>query len=94
MESFLYLFSIILTYSVFIYLGFRFSNKIKKPVANYTFILILIVIATFIVGWVMVSTTINVFNFIVQVNWCLQGFGIGIILGLIKSKFKTKVVTN
>ena len=92
MESFLYLFSIILTYSVFIYLGFRFSNKIKKPVANYTFILI--VIATFIVGWVMVSTTINVFNFIVQVNWCLQGFGIGVIFGLIKSKLKAKVVTN
>ena len=92
MESFLYLFSIILTYSVFIYLGFRFSNKIKKPVTTSTFILI--VIATFIVGWVMVSTIINVFNFIVQVNWCLQGFGIGVILGLIKSKFKTKVVTN
>jgi hypothetical protein len=92
MESFLYLFSIILTYSVFIYLGFRFSNKIKKPVTTSTFILILI--ATFFVGWVMVSTIINVFNFIVQLNWCLQGFGIGIILGLIKSKFKTKVVTN
>ena len=69
MESFLYLFSIILTYSVFIYLGFRFSNKIKKPVTISTFILI--VIATFIVGWVMVSTIINVFNFIIQVNWCL-----------------------
>jgi hypothetical protein len=42
----------------------------------------------------MVSTIINVFNFIIKVNWCLQGFGIGIILGLIKSKFKTKIVTN
>ncbi len=92
MESFHYLFSIILTYSVFIYFGFRFSNKIKKPVTTSTFILI--VITTFIVGWVMVSTIIDVFNFIVQVNWCLQGFGIGIILGLVKSKFKTKVVTN
>ncbi len=52
MESFLYFFSIIFTYSIFIYLGFKFSNKIKKPVAISTFILI--VIATFIVGWVMV----------------------------------------
>lgn len=92
METFLYFFSMILTYSVFIYLGFLFSNKIKNPVRNSIFVLIVVV--TFISGWIKVARIIDVYNFIVQVNWCLQGFGIGLTFGLLKSKFKTKVVTN
>lgn len=92
METFLYFFSMILTYSVFIYLGFLFFNKIKNPVRNSIFVLIVVV--TFISGWIKVARIIDVYNFIVQVNWFLQGFGIGLTFGLLKSKFKTKVVTN
>lgn len=91
METAFYV-SLFLTYSVFILPGFQFAKKIKRPISTSSFILI--IIATFIVGWFKVARIVDVFNFIVQVNWCLQGFGIGVIIGLLRSRAKTKVITN
>lgn len=91
METTFY-FSLLLTYYIFIFLGYNRSNKISKP--NSVTKLILIVSVTIFVGWLRIGKVVDIYGFIIQFNWCLQGFGIGFVLGLIKNKFIKKLVLN
>ena len=50
--------------------------------------------ATIIVGWIRIGKVVDIFNFVVQFNWCFQGFGIGFILGLLRNKVKNKIALN
>jgi hypothetical protein len=91
METIFYI-SLIFTYFIFIRLGYYFSKRFEKPFSITKWSLI--VIATIIVGWIRIGKVVDVFNFIIQFNWCLQGFGIGFIIGLLKNKISNKVVLN
>lgn len=79
--------SLILTYVVFILLGYNLSKRIIKRVS--TIKLILIVFATLLAGYINFAM-IDIFKFIVKFNWCMQAFGIGIIIGLLIKMLKLK----
>lgn len=91
METVTYI-SLIISYSIFILLGYRFSKRFENPVS--VTILTIIILATFLAGWIKIVRIIDIDNFIIQFNWCLQGFGIGLIVGLFKNKYKMKSVTT
>ncbi|QQS36432.1 MAG: hypothetical protein IPM56_00305 [Ignavibacteriales bacterium] len=84
--------SLLTNYLMFAFLGFNFSKKIIKPLS--VFILLLIILITILAGWIKLARIIDIYNFRIQFNWCLQGFGLGFILGLLRTKFGKKIVTE
>lgn len=91
METTFYI-SLLISYSIFISLGYYFSGRFEKPFSAAKWILI--ITATIVSGWIGIGTVVDIFNFIIQLNWCLQGLGIGFIVGLLKNMIRGKVITN
>ena len=91
METTFYI-SVLLTYCIFIFLGYHLSRKFEKPFNLTKWILI--IGATIIAGWIRIGKVVDIFNFTIQFNWCLQGFGLGFILGLLKNKFKDRIAIS
>lgn len=91
METTFYI-SLLITYCIFIFFGYHFAKRFDKPFNTTKWVLI--ISATIIVGWIRIGKVVDIFNFVVQFNWCFQGFGIGFILGLLKNKFKNKIALN
>ncbi len=79
----------IITYLVFIFLGYKYSKRIGIPLGVIKWIAL--VLATLISMFVK-FTLFDVFNFTVQSNWLLNGLGLGIIIGLLTKMIKTKPV--
>ena len=91
METIFYI-SLLFTYCIFILTGYIISMRFEKPLSIAKWFLI--ISATIIVGWIRIGKVVDIFNFVVQFNWCFQGFGIGFILGLLRNKFKNKIALN
>lgn len=91
METVTYI-SVIINYSIFILIGYHFSKRIVKPVS--VAMMMIIILVTFLAGWIKIARIIDIYNFTIQFHWCLQGFGIGFILGLLRTKFRKNIVTT
>jgi hypothetical protein len=91
METTFYI-SLLISYFIFISLGYYFSGRFEKPFSAAKWILI--ITATIVAGWIGIGTVVDIFNFIIKLNWCLQGFGIGFIIGILKNKNRSKVIAN
>jgi hypothetical protein len=77
----LQVFSLVFTYLVFGFVGFRLSRRFKTPVTFVTWIEL--VIATILAMYVMPNAMlIRIFDFEILINHALQAIGVGIIIGL------------
>ncbi len=83
--------SLLTNYLIFAVVGYCYSKRIVKPVNNT--VLMIIILVTFLAGWIKLARIIDICDFTLQFNWSLQGFGIGFILGLLRTKFKKNIVT-
>lgn len=84
--------SLLISYFIFISLGYYFSGRFEKPFSAVKWSLIIFL--TIVAGWIRIGKVVDIFNFIIQFNWCLQGFGIGFIIGLLKNKISNKIITK
>lgn len=87
--SSLQIFSLIFTYLVFGFLGYRLSSRFKTPVTLLTWIEL--IVATVLAMYVMPNAIlIRVFEFEILINKALQAIGVGIIIGLATRKIRVK----
>jgi len=85
--------SLIFTYLVFGYLGYRLSGKFKRPVSLVTWFVL--VIATLLAMYTMPrAILVGAFEFRVLINHALQAVGVGIIIGLATREIRIKVETK
>jgi hypothetical protein len=86
----LQIFSLVFTYLVFGFLGYRLSRKFKRPVTLLTWIEL--IIATVLAMYVMPNAIlIRMFDFEILINHALQAIGVGIIIGLATREIRLKV---
>lgn len=84
----LFLISIIISYVITIILGFFTSYNYKQHIPVYAWIIIIaLTIFFYFIG--QNTRIISIFNFTINLNWCLQGFGLGIIAGLVFHTLRT-----
>jgi hypothetical protein len=89
----LQIFSLVFTYLVFGFLGFRLSRRFKTPVTLLTWIEL--VVATILAMYVMPNAIlIGIFEFKILINNALQAIGVGIIIGLATREIRLKVKTE
>ena len=89
--SLLDIIAIIVTYVVFGFVGYRLSQKFKRPVHVITWIVT--VIATFLAGYILPgqnSYLISGFGFNIYVSTSFQAIGVGIVIGLAIRELKLK----
>jgi hypothetical protein len=71
--------SILTTYIIAGYIGFKYSHKFKKSLSVKGWILLITL--TILAAYVGVGTRIiSIINFSINLNWFLQGLGLGTIL--------------
>lgn len=85
--------SFVVTYSIGGVIGYVYSKKIKQPVSVIMWVII--IAATILSGFVGINTAlISIFEFTINLNWSLQGFGLGVIIGLLLKTKKLKSSNN
>lgn len=91
--SFIYILSFVVTYFTGGSIGYFYSRRIKLPVSIIMWIVI--VAATIFSGFIGINTAlISIMGFTINLNWCLQSFGIGVIIRLLLKTRKLKSSNN
>ena len=85
--------SIIFTYVIFGFVGYRISGRFRRPVSLATWLVI--VFLTFFASFFAPSAIlIGGGKFIVHINEALQAIGVGIIIGLATREIRMKPASN
>lgn len=89
----LQIFSLVFTYLVFGFIGYRLSGKFKRPVTLLTWIGL--VLATLIAMYVLPTVVLfRFFDFEIPTNTALQAIGVGMIIGLATRELRLKTQTK
>jgi hypothetical protein len=82
--------SFVFTFIVLGGVGYLSARRFKQPVAVYNWVLL--ILATILAGFVGIGGhLISVFGFTIYLNWCLQAFGLGLIIGLVKIAVESRL---
>jgi hypothetical protein len=83
----------IFTYLVLGSAGYVLARKIKTPSSPWVWVLL--IAGTLLAGYVGVGArVISIFQFAMYLNWCLQAFGIGVIIGFIVRIVRSKTAKS
>ena len=90
---FINILSFVVTYFAGGAIGYFYSRRIKRHVSIIMWVII--IAATVFSGFIGINTAlISIFKFTINLNWCLQSFGIGVIIGLLLKTRKLKSSNN